>query len=121
MMMIIIIIIIIRIRITTARICISYVMKLTSPMYLLLLLLLLLLLVVVVVVVVAESVWRLAAGWTIEGSEFESRYSQIFPLLHIIQTRSGVHAASYPVGTETLSPVLRRPGREAAHSPPTST
>jgi hypothetical protein len=28
----------------------------------------------------------------------------LFPLLHIIQTGSGVHPSSYPVGTGVLSP-----------------
>jgi hypothetical protein len=32
----------------------------------------------------------------------------------------GVHPASYPVGTGALSPGLKRPGREADHSPPAS-
>jgi hypothetical protein len=50
-------------------------------------------------VFVAQSVWRLATGCTFEGSEFESRYSQDFCLLHVVQTGSGVHPASYPVGT----------------------
>jgi hypothetical protein len=33
---------------------------------------------------------------------------------------SGAHPASYPVGTGALSPGIKRPGREADHSPPTS-
>jgi hypothetical protein len=32
----------------------------------------------------------------------------------------GPHPASYPMGTGALSPELKRPGREADHSPPTS-
>jgi hypothetical protein len=42
---------------------------------------------------------RLATGWMIEGSEFESRQSQKFSFLHVVQTGSGVHPASYPMGT----------------------
>jgi hypothetical protein len=37
--------------------------------------------------------------WTIEGSEFESRYGQEFSLFHVVQTGSGADAASYPIGT----------------------
>jgi hypothetical protein len=32
--------------------------------------------------------------------EFESRWGQGFSLLHVVQTGSGVHAISYPMGTE---------------------
>jgi hypothetical protein len=38
-------------------------------------------------------------GWTTEESEFESRWGQIFSLLHIVQTESEAHPASYPRGT----------------------
>jgi hypothetical protein len=48
---------------------------------------------------IVQSVWRLATGWTTERSEFKSRYGQEFSLLHIIQTSSGAHPASYPMGT----------------------
>jgi hypothetical protein len=47
----------------------------------------------------AQLVWRLATGWTTEGSEFESRQSQELSLLHVVQTGSGAHPASYPMGT----------------------
>jgi hypothetical protein len=60
-------------------------------------------------------------GWTIEGSEFESRWRQVFSLLHIVQTGSGAHPAYYRMGTKALSPGVKRPGREADHSSPTST
>jgi hypothetical protein len=36
-------------------------------------------------------------GWTTERSEFKSR-SRIF-YLHVVQTGSGAHPASYPMGT----------------------
>jgi hypothetical protein len=40
-----------------------------------------------------------ATGWTTEGSEFESRKGQEFCLLYVVQTGSGVHRTSYPMGT----------------------
>jgi hypothetical protein len=40
---------------------------------------------------------------------------QKFSLLHIVQTGSGVHPTSYKMG-----PGVKRQGREADHSPPTS-
>jgi hypothetical protein len=43
-----------------------------------------------------------------------------FSLLHVVQTGSGVHPASYPIGTKDSFPGVKRPGREADHSPPTS-
>jgi hypothetical protein len=43
-------------------------------------------------------------GWSTEGSEFESRYGQEFSHLHIVQTGSGVHPISYPIGTEGSFP-----------------
>jgi hypothetical protein len=44
---------------------------------------------------IAESVWRLATGWTTEGSEFESRFCQEFSLLHVVLTGSGAHPTLY--------------------------
>jgi hypothetical protein len=40
-----------------------------------------------------------------------------FSLLHIVQTSSGAHPASYPTGTGGPFPGVKRPGREADHSP----
>jgi hypothetical protein len=37
-------------------------------------------------------------GWTTEGSEFNSWYSQEFSLPHVVQTGSGAHPVSYPMG-----------------------
>jgi hypothetical protein len=55
------------------------------------------------------------------GLEFESREIQEFSLLRIVQTGSGVHAASYPNGTGgAASPGVNRQGREADQSPPIS-
>jgi hypothetical protein len=52
-------------------------------------------------------VQRLAAEWMAEGSEFESCYEQIFYLLDVGQTGSGV--------PQTVPPSLKCPGREVNH------
>jgi hypothetical protein len=39
---------------------------------------------------------------------------------HCVQTGSGAHPASYPVGKGTLSLGIKRPGRKANHSPRSS-
>jgi hypothetical protein len=57
---------------------------------------------------------------TYYGLGFESRWGQEFSLLHIVQTGSGAHSASYPTCTKCFPPGLKRQGREADHSPPTS-
>jgi hypothetical protein len=62
----------------------------------------------------------MATGSTTEGSEFESRWGQEFSLLHVVQTTSGAHPVSYPIGKGGSSPGVKQPGREADHSPPTS-
>jgi hypothetical protein len=41
--------------------------------------------------------------------------------LHVVQTGSGVHPTSYPMGTGGSSPAIKWPGREADHSSPAST
>jgi hypothetical protein len=56
----------------------------------------------------------------IEGSDFESRYSQEFSLLHVVQTESGVHQPPIEWVPEAISPGVKRQGREADHSPPAS-
>jgi hypothetical protein len=43
-----------------------------------------------------------------------------FALRHRVQTSSVAQPASYPMGTRTLSLGLKRPVREADHSPPSS-
>jgi hypothetical protein len=53
---------------------------------------------------IVRSIWRLATGWTIEGTEFESRNGQEFSLLHVVQTSSGVRPTSYPMGAGGSSP-----------------
>jgi hypothetical protein len=41
-------------------------------------------------------------------------------MLQGVQTSSEVHPTSYPMGNGALSPGIKRPGREADHSPPDS-
>jgi hypothetical protein len=43
-----------------------------------------------------------------------------FSLRHRVKTDCGSHPAFYPMTTGVLSPVVKRPGREADHSPPSS-
>jgi hypothetical protein len=43
-----------------------------------------------------------------------------FSLHHRVQNGSGAHPASYPMGTRGFSLGVKRPGREADHSPPSS-
>jgi hypothetical protein len=43
-----------------------------------------------------------------------------FSLHHRIQTGSGVHRTSYPMGTRGSFPGVKRLGRESDHSPPSS-
>jgi hypothetical protein len=43
-----------------------------------------------------------------------------FSLRHHIQAGSGVHPASYPMNIGGLSTEIKRPGREAIYSPPSS-
>jgi hypothetical protein len=43
-----------------------------------------------------------------------------FSLRHRVQTGSGAHPASYPVGTRGSYPEIKRLGREADHSVPSS-
>jgi hypothetical protein len=40
--------------------------------------------------------------------------------LHVVQTGSGAHRASYPIGTVDSFPGIKRQGPEADHSPPAS-
>jgi hypothetical protein len=52
--------------------------------------------------------------------EFKSQQGQNFSLLYNIQTGSGAHPASYPIVSGTLTLGVKKPGREADHSPPSS-
>jgi hypothetical protein len=53
------------------------------------------------------------------GSEFESRWGQEFSLLHVVQTGCGAHQPPIQWVLGALS-MVKWPGREADHSPPTS-
>jgi hypothetical protein len=48
-----------------------------------------------------DSVVSIATGYGLDdrGAEFESRQGQEFSPLHVVQTGSGAHQASYPMGT----------------------
>jgi hypothetical protein len=53
--------------------------------------------------------------------EFDSRWELGFSLHYRVQTGSGAQAGSYPNGYRRLLTLgLKRPGREAYHSPPSS-
>jgi hypothetical protein len=69
-----------------------------------------------------DSVVGIATGYGLDdrGFELESGWDQEFSLLHVVQIGSGAHPASYPWVRGALSPVVKRPGREADHSPATS-
>jgi hypothetical protein len=49
-----------------------------------------------------------------------SRLGKEFSLLHVVQTGPGAHPTSYQKVPGALSPGVKRSGREAHHSPPTS-
>jgi hypothetical protein len=70
-----------------------------------------------------DSSVGIATGYGLDdqgvGSSSPGRVKQ-FPLLHIVQTGSGVHPTSYKMDTEGSFPGVKRQGREADHSPPTN-
>jgi hypothetical protein len=59
-------------------------------------------------------------GWTADEFESESPYEQHFSPLHVIQSGSGAHTASYPMDTAAVTPGVKWLGREADHPSPTS-
>jgi hypothetical protein len=59
-----------------------------------------------------DSSVSIAATLRARRSGFDSRQRN--------QTNSEAHPASFPMGTEALSPGLKRPGREADHTLPIS-
>jgi hypothetical protein len=62
-----------------------------------------------------------ATDWMADGSEFESLEEQDCSLLHVVQTGSGAQRSPLSNGYWGLFPSeVKRPGREADHSPPTS-
>jgi hypothetical protein len=67
-----------------------------------------------------DSSVGIATGYGLDdqGSSSPGRVKN-FSHLHIIQTGSGVHP-TYKMGTESSFREVKRQGREADHSPPTS-
>jgi hypothetical protein len=57
-------------------------------------------------------------GWTTKV--FEPWECQEFSVLHVVHTSSEVHPTSYPMGNGGSFPGVKRPRREADHSPPTN-
>jgi hypothetical protein len=51
---------------------------------------------------IEQTIQRLDTGWTAEGLKFESRQGQVLSPLHVVQTGSEAHQASYPKGTGWL-------------------
>jgi hypothetical protein len=62
-----------------------------------------------------DSAVGIVIGYGLDDSDRSS--IQEFLFLYVVQTGSGAHPASYPMGTGAVSPGVKRPGREADHSP----
>jgi hypothetical protein len=74
-------------------------------------------------IVSRDSSVGIATGYGLDNQgkrDFESRKGKKFSLLHIVHTGSGVHPTSYKMGTRCSFPGVKRQGREADHSTPTS-
>jgi hypothetical protein len=56
--------------------------------------------------------------WT-TGVQFPVRIENA-SFCHRVHVGSGAHIASYPEGSGALTPVVKRPGREAGHSTPSN-
>jgi hypothetical protein len=59
------------------------------------------------------------------GREYPAKFSKnntglLRGALHVVQTGSGAHPASFPIGTGALSPGIKRPGRGSDPSSRTS-
>ena len=65
---------------------------------------------------IAQSVYRLATGWTVRGSNPGG--GEIFRTLPVV-TVPGAHTASYTMGTGSFQGD-KRPGRGLDHPPPSS-
>jgi hypothetical protein len=69
-----------------------------------------------------DSPVGIVTGYGLDNQEVGVRVpvgSRIFTL-HVVQTSSGVHPTSYTMSTGGCCPGVKRPGRDASHSPPTS-
>jgi hypothetical protein len=62
---------------------------------------------------------RLPAGRLVSRVQFLAGAGN-FSLHHRVRNGSGAHPASYPMGIRGFSLAVKRPGREADHSPPSS-
>jgi hypothetical protein len=65
----------------------------------------------------------IALGYGLDNRGFRVQFpagAGNFSLHHRVQNGSGAHEASYPMGTRGLSLGVKRPGREADHSPASS-
>jgi hypothetical protein len=69
-----------------------------------------------------DSAVGTAADYGLEGREVGGRVlvGARFSPLHVVQTGSGAHSASYTKGIGAISTVVKRPERKVDHSPPTS-
>jgi hypothetical protein len=69
-----------------------------------------------------DSVVGIATGNGLDdrGVGFRVPVGSEFSLLHVVQTGSGTHPTSYPMGTGDIFLGIKRPGREGGHSLPAS-
>jgi hypothetical protein len=68
-----------------------------------------------------DSAVSMATGYGLDDRGGRSSSpGRVKNFLSVTQTASGAHPASYPMGKESLSLGIQRPGHEADHSPPTS-
>jgi hypothetical protein len=73
--------------------------------------------------VLGDSSVGIALGYGLDDRGSRIRFpagAGNFSLHHRVQNGSGAHPASYPVGTSGFSLGVKRPGRKADHSPPSS-
>jgi hypothetical protein len=76
-----------------------------------------------VVMIIRDSSVGIALGYGLEDRGSRVRFpagTGNFSLHHCVQDGSGAHSASYPMLPGALSLGVKRPGREADHSPPSS-
>jgi hypothetical protein len=68
-----------------------------------------------------DSSVGIALGYGLDDRGSRVRFPAVvgnFSLHHRVQSGSGAHSAFYPMGTRGSFPGVKRPGREADHSPP---
>jgi hypothetical protein len=64
-----------------------------------------------------DSSVGIATGYDLDDLGSTPGRDKKFSLLHSVQPDSGIQPASYGTGTGGDSPWIKRPGREADHSP----